>query len=174
MKMVLRDNDVDPDAHDLLQAAVAARDGDVILTGPDSPRTVWGHRTVRPEEVPAWAGLPGYMFWTVRGCSLETVFANHDHIDLVDLDIQGVEYDVLAPSFHTLNSKVDVVHVGTHSRDVEKALKHAFRAEGWHNVFSYPSHTEADTVFGRVTFTDGVQTWVNPKRADLLPALLDK
>ncbi len=174
MKMVLGDNDVDPDAHHLVQAAVAGHDGDVILTGPDAPRTVWGHRTVRPEEVKAWETLPGYLFWTVRGCSLQTVFANHEHIDLVDLDIQGVEYDVLAPSFETLNSKAGVVHIGTHSRAVEKLLTKAFRANGWRNVFSYPSHSDADTMFGRVTFTDGVQTWVNPMRAELLPVLLDK
>lgn len=174
MQMVLRDNDVDPNAHDLFQAAVADHDGDVILTGPDAPRTVWGHRTVRPEEVPSWESLPGYMFWTVRGCSVQTVFANHDQIDLVDIDIQGVEYDILAPSFDTLNSKVSVVHIGTHSRDVEKSLTKVFRANGWRNVFSYPSHSEAETMFGRVNFTDGVQTWVNPKRADLLPPLLDQ
>jgi hypothetical protein len=30
-----------------------------------------------------------------------------------------------------------------------------------------------DTPYGRVAFVDGVQTWVNPDRSDLLAALLD-
>jgi hypothetical protein len=30
-----------------------------------------------------------------------------------------------------------------------------------------------NTLFGRVKFSDGVQTWVNPAQADLLPLLLD-
>ena len=174
MKMVLRDNGVDPDRHHLVQAAVADRDGEVILTGPDTPLTVWGHRTVRPDEVPAWETLPGYMFWTVPGRSLQTLFAAHDYIDLVDLDVQGVEYDILAPAFDTLNAKVGIVHIGTHSREVEKSLTKAFRANRWRNAFSYPSHSDTNTMFGRVTFTDGVQTWVNPRHPELLSVLLDR
>ena len=174
MKMVLLDNDVDPGQHRLVQAAVADRDGDVILTGPDTPLTVWGHRTVRPEEMPAWESLPGYKFWTVPGCSLGTLFGGHDYIDLVDIDIQGVEYDVLAPAFDTLNAKVGVVHVGTHSHEVERSLTRAFRANRWHNVFSYPAHDLTDTIFGPVSFTDGVQTWINPKRSDLLAVFRDE
>jgi FkbM family methyltransferase len=174
MQMVLRDNDVDPERHHLVSAAAADRDGDVVLTGPDTPLTVWGHRTVRPEEMPAWQSLPGYKFWTVPGCSLQTLFNGHDYIDLVDLDIQGVEYDVIAPAFDALNAKVGVVHIGTHSREVEESLTRVFRANHWHNVFSYPSHSRADTIFGPVSFTDGVQTWINPQRRDLLPILRDE
>ena len=153
-----------------MQAAVAGQDGDVILTGPDTPRTVWGHRTVKPEEVPSFETLPGYMFWTVRGCSLKTVFENHAHIDLVDLDVQGVEYDILSPAFETLNAKVGAVHIGTHSKTVETSLTKIFRKHRWHSAFSYPSHSEVNTLFGRVTFVDGVQTWVNPARPDLAAA----
>jgi FkbM family methyltransferase len=174
MKMVLCDNGVDPHRHDMVQAAVADRDGDVILTGPDTPHTVWGHRTVRSEELPAWQSLPGYTFRTVRGCSLKTLFASHASIDLIDIDVQGVEYDILAPAFDTLNAKVGVVHIGTHSRQVEKSLTRVFRRNRWHSVFSYPCHSEVETRFGRVEFVDGVQTWVNPKRSDLLTAFLDK
>jgi FkbM family methyltransferase len=170
MQMVLRDNDVDPDAHHLVRAAVAAADGDVILTGPDAPRTVWGHRTVRPDEVPAFATLPDYKFWTVPDGSLRTLFDRHEQIDLVDIDVQGVEYDILAPAFETLNRKVAVVHIGTHSTEVEKSLLKVFRKNRWHSVFSFPSHSDVTTPFGRVAFCDGVQTWVNPARRDLVAA----
>jgi FkbM family methyltransferase len=168
MKMVLRDNDIDPDDHHLVQCAVAGADGDAILTGPDTPRTVWGHRTVRPDEVASFETLPGYMFWTVRGCSLKTVFAGHERIDLIDLDVQGVEYDILASAFETLNAKVGAVHIGTHSKTVEKSLTKVFRRNRWYNACSYPSHSEVNTLFGHVTFVDGVQTWVNPARPDLI------
>jgi FkbM family methyltransferase len=174
MKMVLCDNGVNPDDHTMLQGAAADVDGEVILTGPDAPRTVWGHRTVRPEDLASWQSLPDYAFWRVPGYSLNTIFANHQHIDLVDIDIQGVEYDVLAPAFATLNAKVSVVHVGTHSRAVEKALNQVFRRNRWRNAFSFSCHRESRTPFGRATFVDGVQTWVNPERMDLLAALRNK
>ena len=174
MKMVLRDNGVNPDDHTLLQGAAADADGEVILTGPDAPRTVWGHRTVRPEDLASWQSLPDYVFWRVPGYSLDTIFANHQHIDLVDIDIQGVEYDILAPAFDTLNAKVSVVHVGTHSRAIEKALNTVFRRNRWHNAYSFACHRESRTPFGRASFVDGVQTWVNPKRMDLLAALRNK
>jgi hypothetical protein len=38
MKMVLQDNYVDPEDHDLLRAAVAARDGEVFLAGNEDRR----------------------------------------------------------------------------------------------------------------------------------------
>jgi hypothetical protein len=173
MKMVLRDNDIDPGEHDLWYGAVTDHDRDsVMLTGPDPPETVWGHRTIRPEELPAWESLPGYTIRLVPGYSLKTLFANCDHIDLVDVDVQGTEFDIVSSSFETLNAKVGVVHIGTHPPpSVEKRLTKAFRAHGWVNAYSFPCHNDAETPFGRVTFVDGVQTWVNPARSDVLPLL---
>src|SRR5437899_12697137 len=104
---------------------------------------------------------------------MKTVCANHAYIDLIDIDVQAAEYDCLAPAFDTLNWRVGVVHIGTHARTIEKSLKTIFRANGWLNAFAYPCHGNANTPFGRVKFVDGVQTWVNPDRPDLLAPLLD-
>jgi len=176
MQMVLRDNDVDPAQHDLWYGAVTDHDRDsVMLTGPDPPETVWGHRTIRPEELPAWESLPGYKIRLVPGYSLKTLFAKHEYVDLVDMDVQGTEFDIMSSSFDTLNAKVGVVHIGTHPpSSVEKSLTKAFRAHGWVNAYSFPCHKDADTPFGRVTFVDGVQTWVNPARADVLALLREQ
>jgi FkbM family methyltransferase len=173
MKMALRDNDIDPDDHTLFQAAVAGDDGELILAGPDAPLTQYGHRTIQAAELTAWRSIPDYVFRSVPAYSLKTLLAAHERFDLIDLDVQGTEYDILAPSFETLNSKVGVVHVGTHSTEVEELLSTVFRANGWLNAFSYPSRGDVNTLFGRVKFSDGVQTWVNPAQADLLPLLLD-
>jgi hypothetical protein len=95
-------------------------------------------------------------------------------VDLVDLDIQGVESEVLAPSFDVLTAKVGIVHVGTHSASIDRELWIAFKRHGWLNAFAYPSNSQTSTRFGRVTFVDGVQTWVNPVRGDLLDVLADR
>jgi FkbM family methyltransferase len=178
IRMVFRDNDIDPDGHHLLCGAVADRDcAEVLLSGPDPPEKVWGHRTVRPEELPQWESLPGYRTTKVPGFSLATILAPCQHVDLVDVDIQGVECDVLAPAFETLNAKVSAVHVGTHSvgtRSTDAPVRRLFKRHGWLNAFMYHSHSEARTRFGRVRFVDGAQTWVNPARRDLLDVLRDR
>jgi FkbM family methyltransferase len=173
MKMVLRDNGVNPDDHDLLQAAVAERDGEVLLAGLEASHQQYGHKIIRADEATAYQNFPGYEVRPVPAYSLETICANHQYIDLIDIDVQGAEYDSLAPAFDVLDWKVGVVHIGTHTRRIERSLKRAFRAHGWLNAFSYPCHSEVATRFGRVTFVDGVQTWVNPDRPDLLTALVD-
>jgi FkbM family methyltransferase len=178
IKMVFRDNDLDPDDHHLWYGAIADRDCDeVLLSGPDPPEKVWGHRTVRPEELSSWESLPGYKTTKVPGFSLATILAPCDHVDLVDVDIQGVECDVLAPAFATLNAKVSAVHVGTHSvgtHSTDACLRKLFKRHGWLNACAYHSHSDARTRYGRVTFVDGAQTWVNPARRDLLDVLMDR
>ena len=173
MKMVLRDNGVNPDDHDLLQAAVAERNGEVLLTGLEAARDLYGHKTIRADEVTMYQNAPGYEIRRVPAYSLETICVHHEYVDLIDIDVQGAEYDSLAPAFDVLDWKVGMVHIGTHSRKIERSLKSVFRAHGWLNAFSYPCHSETETRFGRVTFVDGVQTWVNPDRPDLLAALVD-
>jgi len=174
MKMVLRDNGINPDDHDLLRAAVADRDGELLLTGLEASDDVYGHKTIRADEVSLYENVPGYTIRPVPAYSLKTVCAHYQYIDLIDIDVQGAEYDSLAPAFDTLDSKVGMVHIGTHTRKIERSLKRVFRAHGWLNAFSFPCHSEVETRFGRVKFLDGVQTWVNPDRPDLLAALLDK
>ena len=171
MMMVLRDNEVDPDDHDLLEAAVADADGEVFLAGIDTSRDVYAHQIIRPDEVLEFQRLPEYVIRSVPAYSLQTVCATHRYIDLVDIDVQGAEYDILAGSFEAVSWKIGVVHIGTHSREVEKSLHKLFKTMGWLSAFSYPSHSTVPTGFGTVTFHDGVQTWVSPDRPDLLAAL---
>jgi FkbM family methyltransferase len=175
IKWVFRDNEIDPDQHHLLYGAAANRDADeVLLTGPDPPEKVWGHRTVRPDELPSWESLPGYKVTFVPGYSLRTILEPCRSVDLVDMDIQGVEYDVLAPAFETLNSKVGAVHIGTHSKSIDTSLKTLFARHGWLNACAYPSHSVTNTRYGRVTFVDGAQTWVNPSHRDLFDVLIER
>ena len=172
MAMVLRDNEVNPDDHDLLQAAVAGADGEVFLVGNDALRDVYAHQIIRPDEVLKWQIIPEYVIRSVPAYSLETVCSTHPFIDLVDIDVQGVEYDILAGSFEAVSWKIGVVHIGTHSKEVEQSLTKLFGALGWLNAFAYPGRSTVQTRFGAVTFLDGVQTWVNPDRPDLLAALV--
>lgn len=172
MKTVLRDNFVDPDDHDLLEAAVAARDGEVFLAGNEERRELYSHQLIRANEVLEWQIIPGNVIRSVPAYSLQTVCSTHPFIDLVDIDVQGVEYDVLAASFEAVSFKIGVLHIGTHSTEIETSLKRLLGAMGWLKAFDYPCHSRVETRFGEVTFVDGVQTWVNPDRPDLHEGLV--
>ena len=172
MKTVLRDNYIDPDDHDLLWAAVAASDGEVLLAGNQQRREIYSHQIIQSDEEFEWRNIPGNVIRPVPAYSFQTVCAPHPFIDLVDIDVQGAEYDVLAGSFDAVSWKIGIVHIGTHSRELERSLTRLFRDLGWLNAFTYPSHSTVETGFGTVTFVDGVQTWVNPERPDLMTALV--
>jgi hypothetical protein len=64
MQMVLRDNGIEPEHHDLLRAAAAARDGEVLLAGNEQLLDVYGYMIIRPDEVfevivVEWRARPG-------------------------------------------------------------------------------------------------------------------
>jgi FkbM family methyltransferase len=173
MEMVLRDNLVDPEDHDLLRAAVAARDGEVFLAGNDDRREIYSHQMIQANEVLEWQNLPGYVIRSVPAYSLQTVCATHPFIDLLDIDVQGAEYEILASSFRAVSFKVGMIHIGTHSEEIEEALRTLFGEIGWLEAFDFPCHRAVDTRFGTANFVDGVQTWVNPNRPELHAALVE-
>ncbi len=99
----------------------------------------------------------------VKSITLNSILAMTDHVDLLDLDIQGEEYHVLNASIDALNQKVKRIHIGTHSAEIDINLRLLFNQHQWKNINDYPCMTESDTPYGRFKFNDGVQTWVNPQ-----------
>jgi len=99
----------------------------------------------------------------VRTITLNSILADYERIDLIDLDIQGAELEVLKASVDLLNQKVKRVHVGTHSKEIDRGLEELFRNQGWKNLHLYPLFSTCETPYGRVSFGDGVQSWINPR-----------
>lgn len=95
--------------------------------------------------------------------TLNSILEDYDKIDLIDLDIQGAEFNVLNASIEMLNKKVKRIHVGTHGKEIEKALEDLFNEHGWENKQLYSCFSTCDTPYGRIYFNDGVQTWINPR-----------
>jgi hypothetical protein len=90
-------------------------------------------------------------------------------VDLIDLDVQGAEYDVLKMAADVLHKKVKRVHIETHNRSVELGLRELFTRMSWINIYDYPCAMsfpetwESETDFGVIKFQGGLQTWINPK-----------
>jgi FkbM family methyltransferase len=172
LRMVLADNDINPEEHELFLGAVGTRDGELILAGPDEPRTAYGNRTIDQQQLASWENIKGYIFRPVTSVTLEALFSKHDTIDLVDMDVQGTEGEIVSEGIDVLNRKVRMIHIGTHSAAVEAELTAVFTAHRWLKAFSFRSQTTTNTLFGAVTFGDGVQTWVNPRWPKLHEALV--
>jgi FkbM family methyltransferase len=172
MKQHLRDNGVRRSERRLEQAAVAAVPGWVNFhTGdpnawygqaidPNAPRAErpsLAHRLVPQRRRSDRAIVP------VRAITLRQLLERYQTVDLIDLDIQGAEADVLEAAQRELDGKVKRIHVGTHSADNEQRLRELFGRLCWSCRNDYAFASEADTPYGRITFQDGVQRWLNPR-----------
>jgi FkbM family methyltransferase len=189
MNLHFRDNGLDPDEHLLVQAAIAPEDGTANFFAGYS-REYYGQSLVPPlislrtlnrklrtlslrlrrksHEEP-W--LTAKMT-RVKTVSLRTILRPLGFVNLIDLDVQGAEYDVLKAAAPDLDEKVRRVHIGTHGRRVhigthgkgiEEKLREMFLSMGWNMVNDYSSHSKSQTPYGEVSFGDGVQTWLNLK-----------
>lgn len=137
----------------LINAAVARRSGRTLFCaggtgyGQAIPR---GKKTMR-----RWRQAGGQIRLT-RATSLNQLLRPLEHVDLIDLDVQGAEAEILTNA--DLRS-VRRIHVGTHSPAIEQQLRDLFAALGWECEHDYPGGRNADTPWGRIRFDDGAQTW---------------
>lgn len=181
MRQHFLDNNIDPDDLDLTWAAVGATPGFVpfwvgeagawygqaVADGTDAPfpgvemRRVLKARSVlgKPPAVPA----TGKSVVWVPCTTVADLIAAYPRIDLMDLDIQGLEFAALEAAIDVLDAKVRRIHIGTHSQRIEQQLRALFTARGWTKRNDYPCQvTGVATPYGDISFGDGVQTWINP------------
>jgi FkbM family methyltransferase len=140
----------------LIEAAVTKADGTV---GFHFGTEQWGGKR-------DWYGQSVGGSHLVKAMSLRTVLQPLTTVDLIHVDIQGVEHEVLEAADDELDAKVKRVHIGTHSRRNEDGLRSLFRRLGWESVRDFPGSSSVDTEFGEISFSDGVQTWLNPTFAN--------
>ena len=175
-----RDNDIDPRQHDLIWAAVGAQSGFVPFwvgaadgwygqaisdEPPPPPPDLSARRRLKARSIlgrpPADSTKDRAVTW-VPCVTLADVLAPYPKVDLIDVDIQGAEYEVLASAIRLLNERVRRLHIGTHSPEIEQQLRQLFSANRWENLNDYPCQSSATTPYGTILFGDGVQTWLNP------------
>jgi len=177
MQRHFSDNSIDAGSLTLIEAAVAAEDGRVRFHVGD-PSAWYGQaidpRQPNPNRRP-W--LPRQLrallerrarrdertIVDVRAVGLPSILRDLERVDLIDLDVQGVEAEVLESAQDVLSGKVNRVHVGTHSAENERRLRALFGRLGWERLNDYACGAVADTPWGPISFQDGVQTWLNPQ-----------
>ncbi len=164
LKEHFHDNGVNPAAHMLINAAVSKDDGYVpFATG--HARDWYGQCIVdRPLDFASY-GLDEVKVVTTPAISLRMLLRDVERVDLIDMDIQGAEFYVVAAAIDVLNAKVRRMHIETHAKSIEDNLRPLLAGQRWECLNDYACYSGSDTPYGRVKFVGGVQTWINPRLA---------
>jgi hypothetical protein len=97
---------------------------------------------------------------------LSRIVQMHERVDLLHIDLQGVETVLISRALTDLNDKVRRLFVGTHSRLIEGELLALMFREGWLLEREEPClfRTAAGNAsIEGLTIRDGGQLWVNPR-----------
>jgi FkbM family methyltransferase len=156
----LQENGIDPSIHTLINKAVSYHDGEVWFTVGDAVRH-YGQAIVNSGEYYS-PDFPTQKAEQMPCVCLSTILKTCGVVDIIDMDVQGAEYEVLAAATSEICAKVKRIHIGTHGKEIENNLRQLFNSLGWINIFDYSIDTDVDTEYGPVHFGDGVQSWLNP------------
>ncbi|GHV13949.1 hypothetical protein FACS189491_09610 [Spirochaetia bacterium] len=174
LRLHFLDNGIDPDAHIFISAPVAAEAKKVLFAVGNSAEW-YGQSIVPPEQIQGREAylaenFPHAKIQEMTSVTLNDLLAEQKYVDLIDMDIQGEEFEVVASARDAIQQKVKRMFIGTHGRLQEYGLRKIFSELGWFNVYDYPSDSQITTNPGIITsFQDGVQYWINPALVPLVP-----
>lgn len=157
MRQHLQTNNFEPSQLNLINAAIAADDGTVLFAAGASHEW-WGQAVVRGKDIPLQ--FQDAAVRETRSISLNTVLADIDRLDVLHMDVQGVELEVLQSAVNAVSRKVRTLIVATHSKEIESGLRQLFA--GWESVCDFTLQDVNLTEYGEITFGVGLQIWLNP------------
>ena len=119
-------------------------------------------------EPKAWAQLrhrmSGWSVELVRTRTLASQIGGLKTVTLLDFDVQGSEFEIIEASIHEIDLKVKMMHISTHSLELETKLKRLLKPHGWTLLREFAANSEVeDEKFGNLKFRDGNQSWVNSR-----------
>lgn len=157
MRQHFVDNGLDPDAHFLLNGAVAAQPGVLSFPIIENPDEDYGSGIVSPEAAARTL--------TVKAHTLPELLALFSGpVDFMHVDIQGAEYEAIPPALSVLNGQVRSLMVGTHTSDAwHDDLVRQLRSAGWHEVLNLPRSRTSQTPWGDIALGDGFLLFDNPR-----------
>jgi hypothetical protein len=161
LKQHLSDNEISSAEQRLFHAPIGGGRQDVPFTLGHAEE--WYGQSVLPSTDYGFGNWPNARVELRRSITLEDAIGDLSAVDLLDLDIQGMEREVVSSSIEFITGHVRRLHIGTHSREIEKNLRTLMTEAGWKSRFDYGCATpNQQTPAGMVDFQDGVQSWINP------------
>lgn len=160
----LADNQISLPERRLFHAPVTGERQDVAFTIGHSKE--WYGQAVLSSREAGFGDWPNARVEMRRSIVLEDIIGDVPVVDLLDLDIQGMEAEVVTSSIDLIGRRVKRLHIGTHSREIEDTLRRLMTVAGWCPRFDYPCATSNHpTPAGPINFEDGLQSWINPRLA---------
>jgi len=154
------DNELNPEEHSLIEAAVTEVDRPVFFTQGHSSE--WWGQAIVPSMDTNFGDWPNAKIEEIKGLSINTILQKVNFVDLLDMDIQGLELDAIRSSLSTLNSKVKRIHIATHGKEIQEKLYDLLTSKGWMCCNNFPAKEKIETQYGNVILPyDGLQTWIN-------------
>ena len=89
----------------------------------ETPETYCGRTLVKNSA--GWGGV------VVDVITLEKILRPHRVVDLIDMDIQGMEASIIKTGSEFLASKVKRIHVATHSNAIEASIRETMKSLAW-------------------------------------------
>lgn len=144
----------------LIHGAISDANG--TLTFGSSSMVDWGAAPMENGQTVDFRGLE-IDGETVNAYTIEHVIKDLDRVDFLHMDIQGFEARAVRASLDALKSKVRVMLIGTHTRQIEGELMATLFGNGWRILFEKPCRFERreDGNLMNLTTADGTQVWVN-------------
>jgi FkbM family methyltransferase len=159
------DNGLNPDEHELIEAAAAREHGHAWFYF-GKPDSWYGQSLIQDEALSRRsdreADYNGEKARLVRTIDLPELLEGRARIDYLHADIQGAELEFLQTAPGLLNEKVGRVLIGTHSTAIEEGLRKLFEGIGWRCQYDFAMNTEIHIDGKAVALGDGVQVWLNP------------
>ena len=89
-----------------------------------------------------------------------------DHIDALDLDIQGAEVRLVPQAIEMLEAKVHRLILGTHAHQTHQTLRALLAQRGWREIWAVPYQTRACQDKVKLYLRGNYQTPDLPQRFD--------
>jgi FkbM family methyltransferase len=159
MRQHFFDNGIDPARHRLIHGAAATMDGEVDFPEEDDPARDYGASIASSDALRSIA--PSTHDVRIKAYSLPTLIAPYPIVDLLHIDVQGLEAELIAASLGMLGNKVRRIVIGTHGRDIEHRLMTEFSTKGW--LLEADEACQYHQQAGKLDLVlDGCQAWLNP------------
>lgn len=84
-------------------------------------------------------------------------------LDFLHVDIQGAEYDALAPAIAYLSNSVRAIMIGTHNDGIHDGLTALFKDNGWREQLNLGRSKTTKTPWGEIKTDDGFLWFENAR-----------
>jgi hypothetical protein len=166
----LKENGFGEDEFEIHRGIAAAKGGTALFPRQGGSAQHWGLQPVfGASDAQIAEAIATQSYDLLPIIPLEEIFARHERIDLLHMDIQGGELDLVEQSMSTLKKKVVCLLIGTHSRPIEGGLFELLLEHGWQLEIERPALLRVWPEGPPNLTHDGVQAWRNLSLQRTLP-----